>query len=232
MVWAAIPALAGLGLGIYQAARANKQQKKQEALAEQELKGRPSYAPTQASTALLNDAQSRVNAVNPAILAAQQQAQQQAATNTANAQRFSTSGAEALQAGAVAQAQYQNMLPGLLQAQTQYAQQNRGQYYGALQGMGEEQRLVAQDRNAAYSDRFNWQLGRANASNYNRQQGINLAANALSTGASLYGASQQPQYQQQPQAYNASITPAMYQNAQAPYYGSPDMYNSGVYWPQ
>jgi len=239
-----IPLIAA-GAGIYQAINSSQKAKEQEALAQRALNNRQAYQPTEASRMLLADAMNQRNAANPAIILAQQQAQKQAAATSGMAQRYATSGAEALQASANAQAQLQNAQPQIMQAQAAYEANNRNNYYNALQGMGQQQEMVAQDRNNMYSDQFNWRLGRANAANYNASQGINLAAQGIMSAGTAMGTPNMNARQG-----TSAASPYLQPTTQTPYYvGSPQQqsqfafgqqpqqgfnmnWNTGVYWPQ
>lgn len=176
---AVIPALIGAGVSAYQAIKARKDQKKAQELAEKELANAPQYKTPQSVLDQLNEARASKNAVNPALMMAYQQAQQAAAGNVANANRNATSGAESLAAGSQAQGQLQSIIPGLANAQTGYAMQNRGLYNQALAGMTEDDRIKFQNAQQRNSDLVNYRLGLAGAATQNQGAAMNGVGTAL-----------------------------------------------------
>lgn len=175
------------GLGTYQAIHAAQQEKKAKAAAAASMAARPTFQTSPAALLANADAQSRINAVNPAVTAGYGAAQQAEANRIGAAQHYASSGAEALAAGSSAQNQFYNALPGLIGAQSDYQQGNLKNYYGTLQGLTQQDELKAQDANAAYGDSLNYNLGLQTAANQNLGQGLGMIGSSIGGLASLGG---------------------------------------------
>jgi hypothetical protein len=166
----------GLGTGLYQAISGSKQQKGGQKAFEQAMAARPQYEISDTVKQQLAEAQSRYNAQNPAIAMAYQQAQQGMAGQMANAQRNASSGAQALAAGAGAQAQLQSIVPQLAQQQTAYNQQQYANLNQAQNAMGEEEMNQFRDQLAANQMKQNFGLGLAQAGSAMKSQGLGAIA--------------------------------------------------------
>lgn len=176
---AIIGAVVAAGSAAYSIAQQEKA-KKRAAKAAAALDKQPVYKPSEYNKRILADALVSKNAINPAIINAQRQAQVQAAGQAAQAARNSPSGAVNLAVGNMAQQNYLNSLPSILAAQTAFNQQNKGQYYNALMNMTEDERFRYMQDKERNMNRFNFELGQAGAANQGAYQGINAGASILS----------------------------------------------------
>jgi hypothetical protein len=176
---AAIPGLISAGAGLWQTIKSGKEKKK--ALAEMDKQSPPDYQTSPYAQEAMLEARLSKGAVSPAMLMAQQSAQQQAANTAAAAQRNATSGAEALAAGNIAQAQYQAMLPQLAAAQQARQDQQQRNLQEMLAGMTEEERAKFMGRRQRYADLMSLALGRLGAANAGIASGLgNIASGAQS----------------------------------------------------
>ena len=165
-----------LGSGIYQTVSGAKQQKKGQKTFEDALAARPQYQISDTVKQQLAEAQARYNAQNPAIAMAYQQAQQGMAGQMANAQRNAASGAQALAAGAGAQAQLQSIVPQLAQQQAAFQQQQYANLNQAQGLMSQEEKTRFSDMLAANQARQNYGLGLAQAGSAMKSQGLGSIA--------------------------------------------------------
>lgn len=184
---AAILPLITTAAGLYNSAQQKRKQDEADKLARASIANRPEYQVSDASKNYLADTQGRLDATSPGVIAAQRQIQQGAANQMGFAERNASSGAQALAVGAGAQSLAQSAYPQLAQQQDNYAQQNRGQYYQALQGMDEQNQRQFESRTNKYSDLTNFYLGQVGAANANRGQSLSLAATGLASFASAFG---------------------------------------------
>jgi hypothetical protein len=162
----------GLGSGLYQTISGSKQQKRGQKAFEAAMAARPQYEISDQVKQQLAEAQSRYNAQNPAIAMAYQQAQQGMAGQMANAQRNASSGAQALAAGAGAQAQLQSIVPQLAQQQTAYNQQQYANLNQAQGLMSQEEKEKFADMLAVNQAKQNFGLGLAQAGSAMKSQGL------------------------------------------------------------
>ena len=181
-----IAGLAAAGIGAYQAINSSQKKKKADEEVKRNMANRPMQTTPESLKKQVQLAQSRLNATNPALLAAYQQAQQQQANSNSFAQRNATSGAQALNAASQSQAQTQALLPQLSQAQTQFQQQNLANYNQSLGLLTDDARLRTEDAQAANSDLTNFNLGQVGAASQGISSGIGLAAGGLASAAGAY----------------------------------------------
>lgn len=182
---ALIPSLFGAGTSLVQMLGANSGRKKAEKEMNAALNAAPVYQPSQYAKNALAETLTSKNAINPALIMTYQQMQQGAANQTANAQRNATSGAEALNVGSAAQNDLQASIPKLAMMQTQYNQQNKDRYLGALENMANEDKFKHQSDVQRNSDRVNMAMGKFGANNAMFGQGVSSLASILAN-PSLY----------------------------------------------
>lgn len=167
-----------LALGAVSAGVGYYQRQQQQRALERELAKRPSYTPAQSVVDALGDAEASRYATDPAVIAAQQQAQVQAASQMGAIQRNATSGTQALGASSAVQSNYNAFVPSLAGLQSQFAQQNRAALMQARQMMAGEERMVQEDRQARNQERINIALGKQAANSQLVSDGLGLASSA------------------------------------------------------
>lgn len=172
-----------MGVGIYQSAHQSSLRKKADKQFRATMAGRQKYQESEYAKADLSQARSMLGTQSPAVAAASMSGQQAVAARMGQAQRVAGSGADALAAGAQAQGQYNDMMPGLISEQQNYDAGNRRAYSAALQGMTGERQAVFQDQLAATGDQANYQLGKMGGAAASQSQAMGLAMTGLSTAA-------------------------------------------------
>lgn len=189
LIAAAAPAAIQAGMGIVSAIRQGRKAKQRESQLESAVNNMPEYEESPLIRQMYAQAQAQQNAVNPAIAAMYRQAQQGAANTAAIAQRNATSGAEAIQAAANAQAQLQAMSPQIAQMQTQYNMANLQNLNNAQERLAQEGMNVYRSqlaKNDALQGLRAGQLGRASSlwdnALKNTMSGISGVGNALASG--------------------------------------------------
>jgi len=166
---------ASLLYGIGSAISNAQKQRDADAKLKAQIANRPTYKPSEYIKNMLADARARANAESPAVRMAYEQVRQQAADTTAQAQRNSTSGAQALGVSAAAQQRMQNVTPQLAAQQEAYHQAGLNRMDSATQAMTAEERAAHEDAIAKYNDMINYHLGKVGAYNQNKAMGINAA---------------------------------------------------------
>lgn len=180
-----IMAIAGLGLSAWQYAQAQKQKRDADEAAKKAMASRPTYQTPAALDEQLSTARAQMNAVDPSILATQQQLQQQQANQMAFAQRNAPSGAQALAAGAEATAQTQSIMPSLAREQRAFSMQNQANLNAALGAHTDDARMRHDDLLGRHADVVNYNLGRVGAAQQDKSQAL---AMGVQSGMGLLGA--------------------------------------------
>ncbi len=180
-------ALVQLPFGIIQAHKANKDRKKFEKMSEAELNASPEYQESEFAKQELAQSQAAANSSNPAILAYQNQLQQQAANVAAAGQKNAMSGAEAINAAIAGQQVASSQLPQIAQMQTQFNQQNRGMLSDAMRNMTAERQNVFNDRVRRNDNRLNFRLGQLKGANDRFQGGMQNVVSGVSALGSAAG---------------------------------------------
>lgn len=134
------------GFGIFQSIKNNKLRKQREAELEQAVNSMPEYTESPIVKGMVAQAQAQQNAINPAVMAMYQQAQQQAANTMAAAQRNASSGPEAINAALMAQNIANSQAPQAALQQTQYNMANRANLQNTQSALNNERQNVFNSR--------------------------------------------------------------------------------------
>lgn len=181
-----IPAITAAA-GLAQTYFAGQKQREEDAKLKAKLANRPTYKPSEYIKNMLADARARANAESPAVRLAYEQARQQAADTTSQAQINATSGAQALGVASSAQQQFQHIAPQLAAQQEAYHQANLNRMDNATQAMTAEERAAHEDAISKYNDMINYHLGKVGAYNQNKMMGISAAIQGASGLADGFG---------------------------------------------
>lgn len=185
--------VAGLGLSAYQYFHGQSQKKKADAQLQADMANRPTYKTPQSVLNTAADAQSRLNADNPATIAAKQALQQQSASQAGFAQRNASSGGQAIQAAADANAQMYSAIPSLAAQDQQYRQQNIQNYYSTQNALTDDSRIKFQDQLAANDAQQQYQLGMVGAAQQDKSQALALGVQSAGMLAGAYARPSVPQ---------------------------------------
>lgn len=169
-------ALAQLGIGLISGAKASSDRKREAARAEKLLASQKPYQTSQYAYDMANDARGRLNAIDPAVLAAQGQLDQSVSNQSAYAQRNAASGAQALALSAAARSQANSQLPMLAAQQAASARNNRQAYYQSLMNLQNEGARTFDSNRDIFSDNINFTLGKMQAASQRQGQGMQTAA--------------------------------------------------------
>lgn len=186
-LFGAVTGLAALGFAGYQYAKSRADKRKGDADFRQTLRNRARYATPQSVTDVAADARARLNAQNPATIAAQQQLQQQAAAEAGFAQRNATSGAQAIQAAADANAQMYSAVPQLAAQDAAFRQNAVQSYYQTQQGLTEDARYRHADEMERNDTQANYALGRVGAAQAEGSQALATGVQGLGMIAGSLG---------------------------------------------
>jgi hypothetical protein len=182
-------ALSGASLlyGIGSAISNAQKQRDADAKLKAQIANRPTYKVSEYIKNMLADARARANAESPAVRMAYEQARQEAADRTINAQISSASGSQALGEAASAQQDFQKALPQLAAQQEAYHQAGLNRMDSATQAMTAEERAAHEDAIAKYNDMINYHLGKVGAYNQNKAMGISAAIQGATSLAGNFG---------------------------------------------